>query len=170
MSLQGVWTADDGALPPWKGDYHNDLNTQLSYAHFYKANHLEEGECFLDFLWNSMDAAKIFAEKFYGTEGICLPGVMSIDGKALGGWPMYSLSPTQQIWLCQSFEEYYRYTGDLEFLEKKAQRHPRVRSYPGTDERIRRRLRSLRQNSQGVRAGRHQHPQRPWLYVLTVDL
>lgn len=119
MSLQGVWTADDGALPPWKGDYHNDLNTQLSYAHFYKANHLEEGECFLDFLWNSMDAAKIFAEKFYGTEGICLPGVMSIDGKALGGWPMYSLSPTQQIWLCQSFEEYYRYTGDLEFLEKK---------------------------------------------------
>ena len=119
MPLQGVWTADDGALPPWKGDYHNDLNTQLSYAHFYKANHLEEGECFLDFLWNSMDAAKIFAEKFYGTEGICLPGVMSIDGKALGGWPMYSLSPTQQIWLCQSFEEYYRYTGDLEFLEKK---------------------------------------------------
>lgn len=120
MPLQGVWTADDGALPPWKGDYHNDLNTQLSYTHFYKANHLEEGACFVDFLWNSMDAARAFAKKFYGTEGICLPGVMSIDGKALGGWPMYSLSPTQQIWLCQSFEEYYRYTGDLEFLEKKA--------------------------------------------------
>ena len=119
MPLQGVWTADDGALPPWKGDYHNDLNTQLSYTHFYKANHLEEGACFVDFLWNSMDAARAFAKKFYGTEGICLPGVMSIDGKALGGWPMYSLSPTQQIWLCQSFEEYYRYTGDLEFLKKR---------------------------------------------------
>ena len=120
MPLQGVWTADDGNLPPWKGDYHNDLNTQLSYTHFYKANHLEEGECFMDYLWNCRDEAKEFAKKFYHTEGLCLPGVMSMNGKPLGGWPMYSLSPTHQIWLCQSFEQYYRYTGDQEFLKTKA--------------------------------------------------
>lgn len=120
MPLQGVWTADDGNLPPWKGDYHHDLNTQLSYSHFYKANHLEEGESFLDFLWKSMDAGKTFARKFFGTEGMCLPGVMSIDGQPLGGWPMYSLSPIHQIWLAQSFEQYYRYTDDRDFLEKKA--------------------------------------------------
>lgn len=120
MPLQGVWTADDGSLPPWKGDYHNDLNTQLSYSHFYKANHLEEGESFLDFLWNSMKAGENFAKKFYQTEGMCLPGVMSIDGQPLGGWPMYSLSPIHQIWLCKSFEEYYRYTGDRTFLKEKA--------------------------------------------------
>lgn len=120
MPLQGVWSADNGELPPWKGDYHNDLNTQLCYSHFYKANHLEEGRCFIDFLWNSMDVAKEFARKFYGTEGICLPGVMTIDGKPLGGWPMYSLSPTHQIWLCQSFELYFRYTGNVKFLREKA--------------------------------------------------
>lgn len=120
MPLQGVWTADDGNLPPWKGDYHHDLNTQLSYTHFYKANHLEEGESFLDFLWNSRGAAKKFAEKFYHTNGICLPGVMTIDGQPLGGWPMYSLSPFHQIWLCQSFELYYRYTGDRTFLRERA--------------------------------------------------
>lgn len=119
MPLQGVWTADDGNLPPWKGDYHHDLNTQLSYSHFFKANHLEEGESFLDFLWDSMGAAKRFAKKFYGTEGICLPGVMTIDGQPLGGWPMYSLSPVHQIWLCQSFELYYRYTGDVKFLKER---------------------------------------------------
>lgn len=28
MPLQGVWTADNGQLPPWKGDYHFDLNAQ----------------------------------------------------------------------------------------------------------------------------------------------
>lgn len=120
MPLQGVWMADDGELPPWKGDYHNDLNTQLCYSHFFKANHLEEGESFVDFLWNSMEAAKKFAKKFYGTEGICLPGVMTIDGKPLGGWPMYSLSPTHQIWLCQTFDLYYRYTGNLDFLRERA--------------------------------------------------
>lgn len=120
MSLQGVWTADDGNLPPWKGDYHNDLNTQLSYTHFFKADHLEEGEAFLDFLWDLKEEAGVFAKKFYGTEGICLPGVMTIDGKPLGGWPMYSLSPVQQIWLCKSFDDYYRYTADKEFLENRA--------------------------------------------------
>lgn len=120
MPLQGVWSADNGELPPWKGDYHNDLNTQLCYSHFFKANHLEEGSSFIDFLWNSMDVAKEFAKKFYGTEGICLPGVMTIDGKPLGGWPMYSLSPTHQIWLCQSFELYFQYTGDMKFLREKA--------------------------------------------------
>ena len=31
MPLQGVWTADNDLLPPWKGDYHHDTNTQLSY-------------------------------------------------------------------------------------------------------------------------------------------
>ena len=33
---------------------------------------------------------------------------------------MYSLSPTHQIWLCQSFDLYYRYTGDEKFLRERA--------------------------------------------------
>ena len=40
ISLQAVWTADNGLLPPWKGDYHHDLNTQLSYWPAYTGNHL----------------------------------------------------------------------------------------------------------------------------------
>lgn len=120
MPLQGVWTADDGNLPPWKGDYHNDLNTQLSYTHFYKANHLEEGECLLDFLWTLREKGKEFARRFYNTGGICMPGGMTITGEPLAGWPMYTLSPVQQIWLCQSFDLYYRYTGNQKFLEEKA--------------------------------------------------
>ena len=31
ICLQAVWTADNGQTPPWRGDFHNDLNTQLSY-------------------------------------------------------------------------------------------------------------------------------------------
>lgn len=120
MPLQGVWTADNGELPPWKGDYHHDLNTQLSYCHFLKANHLDAGLSFVEFLWNTRQAAETFAKEFYHTKGICLPAVMTIDGKALGGWPMYSLSPTNQIWLCRSFEQYYTYTGDETFLKQRA--------------------------------------------------
>lgn len=120
MPLQGVWTADNGSLPPWKGDYHNDLNTQMSYLHYGKANHLEEGESFLDFLWKLVPKARDFAKNFYGTGGLCLPSVMAIDGTPLGGWPMYSFSPTNQLWTCQIFERHYRATGDLDFLRERA--------------------------------------------------
>ncbi|MEG0692698.1 MAG: hypothetical protein RR444_06415, partial [Oscillospiraceae bacterium] len=120
MPLQGVWTADNGELPPWKGDYHNDLNTQMSYYHYLKANHIEEGESFIDFLWDLVPQAKNFAKTFFQTDGLCLPVVMTIDGKPLGGWPMYTLVPTNQMWICQAFERHYRFTGDEQFLRKKA--------------------------------------------------
>lgn len=120
MPLQGVWTADNGALPPWKGDYHGDLNLQMSYYHYAKANHLEEGESVIDFLWDLNDAGRKFAKTFYKTEGMCLPGVMSPLGDALGGWGMYSLVPTNQIWTAQIFERHYRFTGDKTFLAEKA--------------------------------------------------
>lgn len=120
MALQGVWTAAEDILPPWKGDYHNDLNTQMSYYHYLKANHLKEGECFLDYLWELREAGQRFARDFYGTKGLCLPAVMTIDGQPLGGWPMYSLSPVNQIWLGWLFERYYRYTKDEKFLRERA--------------------------------------------------
>jgi len=120
MPLQGVWTADNGMLPPWKGDYHNDLNTQMSYYHYLKANHLEEGESFVDFLWELVPQARKFAGEFFDAPGLSLPAVMSIDGKPLGGWPMYSLNLTNQIWLCKSFGDHWKTTGDMDFLQKKA--------------------------------------------------
>lgn len=120
MPLQGVWTADEGLLPPWKGDYHHDLNTQLSYWHYLKANHLEEGESFLDMIWNLRPVAKQFAQTFFDAPGICLPSVMSIDGTSIGGWAMYCTNLVNQIWLCQAFDHYWQYTGDYDFLENKA--------------------------------------------------
>jgi alpha-L-fucosidase 2 len=50
ISLQSVWTADNRKLPPWKGDFHHDLNTQLSYWPAYSGNHLDLEEGFLNWL------------------------------------------------------------------------------------------------------------------------
>lgn len=120
MPLQGVWTADGGTLPPWKGDYHHNLNTQMSYYSYLKANHLEEGESFLDFLWELKPEAEKFAHDFFETEGLCLPTVMTLRGKPLGGSAIFALTPICQLWLCQFFERYYNYTGDEEFLKERA--------------------------------------------------
>ncbi len=120
MPLQGVWTADNDELPPWKGDYHHDTNTQLSYQAFLKANRLSEGETFIDYLWDMKPQFEKFAKEFFGVDGLLLPSCSTLDGKAMGGWAQYSLSPTMTIWTAQSFDEYYLYTGDKQFLKERA--------------------------------------------------
>jgi alpha-L-fucosidase 2 len=121
MPLQGVWTQDSEKIPPWKGDYHNDLNVQMSYWHYMKANHMDEGSCLVDFLWDLAPRAREFASDFFDAEGgLCLPTTMTIDGYPMGGWPYCCLALTEQIWLAQSFDHYWRYTGDDSFLREKA--------------------------------------------------
>jgi len=120
MPLQGVWTADSGGLPPWKGDYHNDLNTQTTYMAYLTSGRFEEGRCFLDFLWKLLPRFRRFARRFYGAPGAAVPGVMTLGGDPMGGWSMYSLSPTNAGWIGHLFYEHWRYTMDRKFLEEMA--------------------------------------------------
>lgn len=119
MPLQGLWTADNDSLPPWKGDYHHDLNTQMSYTSYLKANHTDEGECFIDYLLDLSEEASKFARTFYNADGLCLPSVMDIEGHALGGWCQYSLSPTNQLWLCCIMARHFYFTRDINLLKER---------------------------------------------------
>jgi alpha-L-fucosidase 2 len=120
ITLQAVWTADNGKLPPWKGDLHNDLNTQLSYWPSYIGNHPEEGAVFTDWLWQYKTSFEQYAKKYFGADGINVPGVATLTGEPMGGWHMYSLSPTIGAWLAQHFYLQWRYTMDREFLKNRA--------------------------------------------------
>jgi alpha-L-fucosidase 2 len=120
MPLQGVWTADAGGLPPWKGDYHNDLNTQMTYIAYQAAGHFDEGRSFLDYLWDLLPGFRKFAQEFYNAPGAAVPGVMSLAGQPLGGWGHYSLSPTMGAWNAHLFYLHWRYTGDEQFLRQRA--------------------------------------------------
>jgi alpha-L-fucosidase 2 len=118
--LQGVWSADAGSLPPWKGDYHNDLNTQMTYLAYRTSGDFDEGLCFLDYLWDRLPVFRNFARDFYGAPGAAVPGVMSLAGNPLGGWGQYSLSPTMGAWNAHLFYLHWRQTGDDKFLRKRA--------------------------------------------------
>ena len=120
ISLQAVWTADNGRLPPWKGDYHHDLNTQLSYWPCYSGNHLEEGLTYLDNLDANKANYKRYTKLYFGTEGLAVPGVTTLDGTEMGGWIQYSLSPTVSSWLAQHYYLQWRYSMDKEFLAHRA--------------------------------------------------
>lgn len=120
IPLQGVWTADEGKLPPWKGDYHHDLNTQLTYWAYLTPGHFDEGLCFLDMLWDLLPRGRRFAKEFYNAPGACLPGVAALDGQPLGGWAQYTVVPTNSAWLAHSFYMHWRYTLDRTFLAERA--------------------------------------------------
>lgn len=120
ISLQAVWTADNGRLPPWKGDFHHDLNTQLSYWPSYTANHLEESIGYLDHLDQNRKAYRDYTKWFYQTDGLNVPGVTTLTGVPMGGWIQYSFSPTVSSWLAQHYYLQWRYSMDRDFLQKRA--------------------------------------------------
>ncbi|WP_449436593.1 glycosyl hydrolase family 95 catalytic domain-containing protein [Pedobacter steynii] len=120
MPLQGVWTADNGSLPPWKGDYHNDLNTQMTYMAYQESGRFDEGASYINYLWDRRDSFRAFAKDFYGTKGLACPGVMSYSGQPLGGWGQYSMSPAMSAWSAHLFYLHWMYSADDKFLREKA--------------------------------------------------
>jgi len=120
ISLQAIWTADDGRLPPWKGDFHHDLNTELSYWPGYAGNHLDLTEGFTNWLWKVKDENKKWTKQYFELDGLNVPGVTTISGKPMGGWIQYSMSPTTSAWLAQHFYWQWKYSMNKSFLKEKA--------------------------------------------------
>lgn len=120
ISLQAVWTADNGRLPPWKGDYHHDLNTQLSYWPAYTGNRLSEGLGYLNTLWEQRDAYRTYTRQYFETDGFNVPGVCALNGEPMGGWIQYALSQTAGAWLAQHFYLHWKYSADRIFLQERA--------------------------------------------------
>lgn len=122
ISLQAVWTADNGEIPPWKGDFHHDLNTQLSYWPSYAGNQLQLEKGFVDWLWNNLPAFKKYTRDYFEADGLNVPGVTTLDGQPMGGWIQYSMGQSVAAWLGQNFYQHWRFSMDRDFLK--------TRTYP----------------------------------------
>jgi len=120
ITLQAVWTADNGSLPPWKGDFHNDLNTQLSYWPAYTGNHLAEAATYTDWLWKIKEKNELYTKQYFGVNGLNVPGVVTLNGDPMGGWIQYAMSPTVGAWCAQHFYWQWKYLMDEAFLKNRA--------------------------------------------------
>lgn len=120
ICLQAIWTADNGQTPPWRGDFHNDLNTQLSYWAGYTSNHLEESAAFTDWLWKIKENSEQFTRRFFQVEGLNVAGIATLTGRPIGGWSQYSHSPTTVGWLSYHFYQQWKYSMDSQFLKERA--------------------------------------------------
>jgi alpha-L-fucosidase 2 len=120
ITLQGPWTADNRKIPPWKGDYHHDLNTELSYWPAYSGNRLDGAEGFVVWLWDTQATAKAWTKRFFGLPGLNVPMTADLNQEQIGGWHQYTHSATTAAWLAHHFYLHWRYSMDRDFLRDRA--------------------------------------------------
>jgi len=103
--LNGLWDT----CPPsrWGSTWYWDINIEQAFWPIYTANHLEIGNCFYDGLESYIPAARKFAEEFYQLEGIATDYPHTFYNCI---WP----------WCAQYFWWHYKYSGDIEFLRRRA--------------------------------------------------
>ncbi|MBM7541599.1 glycosyl hydrolase family 95 catalytic domain-containing protein [Amphibacillus cookii] len=119
-NLQGIWSGT--FEPAWSGDYTFDTNVQLSIASALSSN-LSEG---LHGLFDLIDALlpgfKENAKNYYGCKGIMIPVHASNYGQHLHWnqeWPLHFWT-CGAGWIGHWYYQYYRYTGDQQFLQQVA--------------------------------------------------
>lgn len=108
-NLQGIW--NESNRPPWRSDYHSDINVQMNYWLVEPAN---LGECFEPYAaWlNSIrEARKADTRKAFNARG----WTMRAENGAFGGstWEWVASS---SAWCAMNLWEHYAFGGDAEYL------------------------------------------------------
>jgi alpha-L-fucosidase 2 len=110
LALQGLWTADNGGLPPWNGDYHNDLNTEMTYWAAGPAGQIEALDAFADFYLARLPECRAFCRKlFNGAPGAVIPPTMGLAAQPIAGWTAYFVPPIHGIWVFDTMCEAWVY-------------------------------------------------------------
>ncbi len=66
--LQGLW-AMDGVMPPWRGDYHADMNVQETFWPALGSGHLDLLDCWCDHMMANLAACQALTRRFFGSDG-----------------------------------------------------------------------------------------------------
>jgi len=114
-NLQGLW--NDLNRPPWRGDYHSDVNLQMNYWFVDQAN---LSDCFAplaEWIHAVRDVKKEFTKKHFGnnTRGWALRAA-----NGLFGGSCYLVSKGDAAWLAQNLWDHYAFTLDEEYLRNRA--------------------------------------------------
>ncbi|HIE26603.1 TPA: glycoside hydrolase family 95 protein [Candidatus Poribacteria bacterium] len=118
-NLQGLWA--DGLNPPWNADYHININIQMNYWPAEVCNLAECHEPFFDLIDALRPRGRITAEKTYNCRGFTAHHTTDAwhFTSAIGS-PVYGMWPFGAAWCCQHLWEHYVFSGDREFLAKRA--------------------------------------------------
>lgn len=117
-NLQGKW--NNLIDPPWKCDYHFNINLQMNY---WAAESVNMGECveaLIQYVERFIPHARKAAKDLYGCRGVYLPLQTDAWGRATPeafGWAVWiGAAP----WIAQHFWWHYIYNGKMKFLRERA--------------------------------------------------
>ncbi|MGE8430257.1 MAG: glycosyl hydrolase family 95 catalytic domain-containing protein [Sphingobacterium sp.] len=111
-NLQGLWNNSNN--PPWRSDYHSNINVQMNYWPAEVANLSESAWPYLDYI-NSMRAVKKIntQKEFPGVRG----WTVKTENNIFGGESFLWNTPGS-AWYAQALWEHYAFSGDKKYLKE----------------------------------------------------
>jgi hypothetical protein len=116
--LQGPWCGENN--PPWFSDYHSNINIQSPIWGLYTNNRMDLIEPYLRLYSEFAEHARAVARDYFGMRGLKWPHAGSIGGHELTS-PRYAriaVEPGESAWLAQLFWQFYRFSGDRDYLQR----------------------------------------------------
>jgi len=114
-NLQGLWNQSNN--PPWRSDYHTDVNIQMNYWFVDAAN---LSECFgplAEWVHSIREVRKAETREAFKTRGWLTHAENGVFGGSTWKW-----SKGDAAWVAQNLWDHYAFTGDTDYL--------RTRAYP----------------------------------------
>ena len=119
-TLQGPWI-EEYQLPPWKSDYHFNINVQMCYWPAFHGNHLEHLLPLFDMVESWLPQLRHNAKLFIGIDdGLMLPHAVDDRGTCMGGFWTGTIDHGCTAWVAQMMYRYAQYSGDRAFLARRA--------------------------------------------------
>ncbi len=114
-NLQGLWNKSN--RPPWRCDYHTDVNIQMNYWFVDQANLPECFEPLTEWVNSIRGVRRDETQAAFGTRGWISHAENGIFGGSTWKW-----SKGDAAWVAQNLWDHYAFTQDKEYL--------RTRAYP----------------------------------------
>lgn len=116
-NLQGLWAEE--YQTPWNGDYHLNINVQMNYWLAEVTNLSDLSEPLHRFTKNLVPNGRKTAKAYYNAEGwvahvVSNPWFFTSPGEGAS----WGSTLTGGAWLCEHIWEHYKFTQNIDFLEK----------------------------------------------------
>ncbi|MGV3616636.1 MAG: glycosyl hydrolase family 95 catalytic domain-containing protein [Fimbriimonas sp.] len=113
-NLQGIW--NDSNSPPWRSDYHSNINVQMNYWPAEPTNLAECHRPFIDYVTSLREVRKVATRKQYGdVRGWTVQTENGIFGGSSWKW-----NPPGSAWYAQHLWEHYAFGRDRRYLAETA--------------------------------------------------
>jgi alpha-L-fucosidase 2 len=112
-NLQGLWNNSNS--PPWRSDYHTDVNIQMNY---WFTDHANLSECFeplAEWVHSIREVRKEETRAAFNTRGWISHAENGVFGGSTWKW-----SKGDAAWVAQNLWDHFAYTGNRDYLQTRA--------------------------------------------------